>query len=141
MVTIPRIFSMIPLLILHGYHLDSAPGVMRRQLDFIDKTRTQERRWLEFTGGGSYSRPGPRKHTSHVAGVHRKLFHGPVPASTYMYADTPSQTQLFRPLRTHQEGRVRQSRPKPTRIGLCGRAEPGAQGGAISRLLGNYSRR
>ena len=45
--------------------------------------------------------------------VHRKLFTARSPQA---HADTPSQTQLFRPLRTHQEGRVRQSRPiKPTR--------------------------
>ena len=44
--------------------------------------------------------------------THRKLFTARSPQA---HADTPSQTQLFRPLRTHQVGRVRQSRPKPTR--------------------------
>ena len=42
--------------------------------------------------------------------VHRKLFTARSPQA---HADTNSQTQLFRPLRTHQEGRVRHSRPSP----------------------------
>ena len=40
----------------------------------------------------------------------QKLFTARSPQA---HADTLSQTQLFRPLRTHQEGRVRQSRPSP----------------------------